>query len=237
MYRTGDRARFLPGGDIQFLGRLDDQVKIRGFRIEIGEVEEAVARHPEVDACVVSARNEDSGDKRLVGYVVARGGAQLSVPQLRDFLKITLPDHMIPATFVFLDALPLTPNGKIDRKALPAPEPSRPSTGDSFVAPRNPTEEALSRIWAQVLGIERVGVFDNFFDLGGHSLLATRLIVRVRDGFSVDLPLSTLFRSPTIAEFARVLEQEPATVASAPIVRLDRQSRRVKDSDPKGTRS
>ncbi|MDQ2869302.1 MAG: amino acid adenylation domain-containing protein [Acidobacteriota bacterium] len=237
MYKTGDRGRFLPGGDIQFLGRLDDQVKIRGFRIEIGEVEAAVARHPEVDACVVSARSEESGDKRLVGYVVARGGAQLSVLQLRDFLKITLPDHMIPATFVFLDALPLTPNGKIDRKALPAPEPSRTSAGDSFVAPRNPVEEALSRIWGQVLGIERVGVFDNFFDLGGHSLLATRLMVRVRDGFSVDLPLSTLFRSPTIAEFARVLEQEPATVASAPIVRLDRQSRRVKDSDPNGTRS
>ena len=234
MYRTGDRARFLPGGDIQFLGRLDDQVKIRGFRIEIGEVEEALAGHPEVRACVVSARKEESGDKRLVGYIVTRGSARPSGVELRDFLKRTLPDHMVPSAFVFLDALPMTPNGKIDRKALPSPEPSSASGGDSFVAPRNPIEEMLSRIWAQVLGLDRVGIYDNFFDLGGHSLLATRLIVRVRDGFSVELPLSTLFQSPTVAEFAQVLLQEPTAATTGPIVRLDRESRRVRDSARKG---
>jgi amino acid adenylation domain-containing protein len=210
MYSTGDRARFLPGGDIQYLGRLDHQVKIRGYRIEIGEIEEVLAHHPQVRTCAVAARQEASGDKRLVGYVVASDGKQPTVTALREFLKTTLPDHMVPPAFVFLDALPLTPNGKLDRRALPDPEPTRPDLEDIFVAPRTPNEEVLAGIWSQGLGVEGIGVDDDFFALGGHSLIATQIISRARDAFHLEVPLRDLFMNPTVARLGLAIAQRQA---------------------------
>ena len=207
MYRTGDRGRHLPDGRIQFLGRLDDQVKVRGYRIELGEIETALSKHPSIRACAVAAREEPSGDKRLVGYVVSRDGAALSPGEIRAFLKTTLPEFMIPSRFLFLEALPLTSNGKVDRRALPEPEASRPELEDAFLAPRNAVEDAVAAIWRQVLGLERIGVRDNFFDLGGHSLLAMQVISRARDAFQVELPLRALFESPTVAGLAAEIEK------------------------------
>jgi acyl carrier protein len=204
MYRTGDRARFLPDGDIQFLGRLDHQVKIRGFRIELGEVEVALSQHPGVREAVVVAREDVPGQKRLVAYVVGKKGMP-GTSDLRGFLKEKLPEYMVPSAFVALEALPLTPNGKVDRKALPAPE-GRPELEEGYVAPRTPTEEVLSGIWAQVLGLDRVGVHDNFFELGGHSLLATRVVSRARELFQIELPLQTIFEAPTVAGLSHSVE-------------------------------
>jgi len=215
LYRTGDRARYRSDGQIEYLGRLDDQVKIRGYRIEIGEIEEALTRHLEVRACAVVARQEEAGDKRLVGYVVKREGTSPSVTQLREFLKKTLPDYMIPSTFVFLEVLPLTPSGKVDRKALPAPE-GRPELEGIFVAPRDPIEEVLAGMWEQVLGVERVGVEDDFFALGGHSLLATQVISRIRDAFDVELPLRSLFEAPSVAGLARKISSARRQEAGSP---------------------
>ena len=208
MYRTGDRARFLPDGNIQFLGRTDDQVKIRGYRIEIGEIEQALGRHPEIQACAVAVWEEKSGDKRLVGYVVPRDGSSPSVTRLRGFLKSTLPDYMVPSAFLFLGALPMTPNGKLDRRALPAPQKTRPALEDLFVAPRTPVEETVASIWRQVLGLDRIGVDDNFFELGGHSLLAVRLFSEIEKAFGRSLPLATLFQAPTVEGLAERLREE-----------------------------
>jgi acyl carrier protein len=201
MYRTGDRGRFLPDGQIQFLGRFDDQVKIRGFRIELGEVEAALCRHPEVLEAVVVAREDVPGQKRLVAYVVGRE-AMPGRSDLRGFLKEKLPEYMVPSAFVALEALPLTPNGKVDRKALPAPEDGRPELEEALVAPRTPIEEKVAGIWCQVLGLEKVGVHDNFFELGGHSLLATQVVSRLRKAFQRELPIRWLFEAPTVAQFA-----------------------------------
>ena len=202
MYKTGDRARWLPGGDVQFLGRLDHQVKIRGYRVEIAEIEEALLRHPGVRLCAVVARQEESGGKRLVGYVVAREGGCPTATQLHNFLRKTLPDYMLPPSFVFLDALPLTPAGKLDRLALPVPEHTRPEPDGDSVALRTPIEEALVGIWSQVLSVSKIGIEDDFFALGGHSLLATQVISRIRDAFHVELPLRDLFLNPTVAGLA-----------------------------------
>ena len=209
MYKTGDRARWLPGGDIQFLGRLDHQVKIRGYRVEIAEIEEALMRHSGVRLCAVVARQEEAGGKRLDGYVVAREGGCPTATQLHDFLRETLPDYMLPSSFVFLDALPLTPAGKLDRLALPAPEHTRPEPDDDFGA-RTPIEEALVGIWSQVLGIATIGIEDDFFALGGHSLLATQVISRIRDAFHVELPLRDLFLNPTVAGLALSIARRQA---------------------------
>ena len=206
MYKTGDRARFLPGGDIQFLGRLDHQIKIRGYRIEIGEIEEALARHLEIAKCAVTARQEESGDKRLVAYLVARDKTRPSAMELRGLLKRTLPDYMIPSAFVFLDDLPLTPNGKVDRQALPAPGKTRSGLESAFAAPRTPIEEVLAGIWKQVLNLDQVGIHDNFFELGGQSILATQVFSRVRDHLRVVLPLRHLFETPTIQALAGLVE-------------------------------
>ncbi|HYT32145.1 MAG TPA: non-ribosomal peptide synthetase, partial [Thermoanaerobaculia bacterium] len=227
MYRTGDRGRFLSDGQIQFLGRTDHQVKIRGYRIEIGEIEQALTRHPEILACAVAAREEKPGDKRLVGYVVSRTGSSPSVMELRGYLKSTLPDYMVPSTFVFLDALPLTPNGKLDRRALPAPEQTRPELEDVFVAPRNALEQTVARIWGQVLGLEKVGVHDNFFELGGHSLLATLVFARLQKAFPVAPPLRALFEKPTVAELSVAIEelgQGRAGSPRSPILPVSRQA-------------
>ena len=208
LYRTGDLARRLADGDIEYLGRMDDQVKIRGHRIELGEIESALGKHPAVREGIVIAREDSPGDKRLAAYaVVEPDRASVTSGELRDFLKTKLPDYMIPAAFVFLEALPLTPNGKVDRKALPAPEQVRPEQGEPFAAPGTPTETALVEIWREVLRVERVGVHDNFFELGGHSLLMTQIILRLRDAFQVELPMRKFFESPTIAELSAAVEE------------------------------
>lgn len=204
LYKTGDLARYSLDGNIEFLGRLDDQVKIRGFRVELGEIEAVLRQHPGVQDTVIAAHEYTSSDKRLVAYVVLN--QQPDSNELRSFLKSKLPDYMVPSAFVFLNSLPLTVNGKIDRKALPAPDRSRSDVEVSCVAPRNAVEEVLAGIWAELLKLEKVGIQDNFFDLGGHSLLATVLISRIRETFRLDVPLRSLFESPTVAELARSLE-------------------------------
>jgi amino acid adenylation domain-containing protein len=181
LYKTGDLARYLPDGNIQFVGRLDDQVKIRGFRIELGEIEAVLGQHPAVDEAVVVVREDVPGNKRLVAYVVVNQATAPTIPHLQQFLKQKLPEYMVPSAFVTLDSLPLTPNGKIDRRALPVPDTSRPFGEGAYVAPQTPVEEMLAGIWAQVLEVKQVSIHDNFFDLGGHSLLATQLISRLRD--------------------------------------------------------
>jgi amino acid adenylation domain-containing protein len=206
LYKTGDRVRFRADGCIEFLGRIDHQVKIRGFRIELGEIESALSQHPAVREVVVLAREDVPGDKRLVGYVVAKNPSADLVGELRALLRASLPEYMIPAAFVLLDAFALTHNGKIDRKQLPFPGRSD-SEQIAYVGPRTPTEEILAGAWAEVLGLERVGIDDNFFKLGGHSLLATRIIVRVREAFQIDLPMRRLFETPTIAMLAKTIEE------------------------------
>ncbi len=206
LYKTGDLARYLPDGNIEFMGRVDHQVKIRGFRIELGEIEAALGQHPAVREAVVLASEDVPGERRLVAYVVAEREPLPTTTELRSFLSEKLPEYMTPALFVLLDALPLMPNGKVDRRALPAPDRVRPELDESFVAPRTPTEELLSEIWAQVLEIERVGIYDNFFDLGGHSLLATQVVSRIREAFQVELPLRRLFEVLTVAGLAETIE-------------------------------
>jgi amino acid adenylation domain-containing protein len=206
LYRTGDLARWRRDGELEFLGRADHQVKVRGFRIELGEVEAALSAHEGVRACVVVAREDEPGDRRVVAYVAA--DELLSSAALRAHLRERLPDYMIPSVFVMLDELPLTPNGKVDRKALPAPGRERAESEREFVAPRNEVEAGVAAMWVEVLKVERVGVEDNFFELGGHSLLATRLIARVREAFGVELPLRRLFERPTVAGVALAVIQE-----------------------------
>ncbi|HEX7239719.1 MAG TPA: amino acid adenylation domain-containing protein, partial [Longimicrobiaceae bacterium] len=211
-YRTGDRARRGADGTLEFLGRMDQQVKVRGFRIEPGEVEAVLAAHPSVREAVVTAREDAPGERRLVGYVTGCGTG-ISTDDLRAHARERLPEHMVPSAFVVLEALPLTPGGKIDRRALPAPE--RGADPTAYVAPRTPVEEVLAEIVAEVLGLERVGVEDGFFDVGGHSLLATRVLARIRRAFGVDLPMRALFESPTVAGLAAWLAAEPAEVPVA----------------------
>jgi thioesterase domain-containing protein/acyl carrier protein len=208
LYKTGDLARYLPDGSIEFLGRIDHQVKIRGFRIELGEVESVLGRHPAVEEAVVIAREDVPGDKRLVAYVVASHEPTPSFSELRSFLKEKLPDYMIPSAFVDLGSLPLTPNGKVDRKALPAPDRNRIQPAEALVAPRDDLELQLTKIWEKVLGVKNIGMKDNFFDLGGHSLLIVRLFDRIQKIFGKDLPLATLFQAPTIGQLARIIRQE-----------------------------
>jgi amino acid adenylation domain-containing protein len=216
LYRTGDRVRWREESAVlEFLGRVDAQVKVRGFRIEPGEIEGALRRSEGVADCVVVAREDVSGERRLVAYVV--GGAEAEAEALRHRLRQSLPEYMVPSAFVFLDALPLTPNGKLDRRALPAPDFA--PAEERYVAPRTPAEEVLAGIWAEALRLERVGVTESFFELGGHSLLATRVVSRVREVFGVELPLRALFEGPTVAELAgRVEEMRRAGAAALPPV-------------------
>src|SRR5215213_4226069 len=203
LYRTGDRVRVLPSGEMEYLGRLDHQVKVRGYRIELGEIEAVLARQDGVREAAAVVREDEPGDKRLVGYVAAHEGRQLSAVELRERLQRELPDYMVPSAFVLMDKLPQTSSGKVNRLALPAPETSRDALAESFVAPRTPIEELLARVWGEVLKVEGVGVNDDFFALGGHSLLATQLVSRVRESFAVELPLRALFERPTVAGLAR----------------------------------
>jgi amino acid adenylation domain-containing protein len=211
LYKTGDLARYLRDGNIEFLGRVDGQVKIRGCRVEPGEIEARLRQHPAVQQTVVVAREGLSGDKGLVAYVVATRGQEVATAtELRSFLKQTLPEYMLPAAFVMLEALPLSPNGKVDRQTLPQPRPTDFSPERAFVAPRTPIEDALARILADVLGLERVGVHDNFFDLGGHSLLATRVVSRLQEALSVELTLRQIFETPTVGGLAVAIAQAQA---------------------------
>jgi amino acid adenylation domain-containing protein len=204
VYKTGDLARYLPDGNIEFLGRIDYQVKIRGFRVELGEISSILTQHPSVRESVVLVREDEPGNQRLVAYVLPHSDAKPVVSNLKDFLQEQLPDYMIPTAFVLLDAFPLTPNGKIDRLALPAPDSARFNLKE-YVAPQTPVEEVLADIWADILKIERVGIQDNFFDLGGHSLLATQLISRVHKILRAQLTLRDLFEEPTIANLSKIL--------------------------------
>ncbi|HEY0022714.1 MAG TPA: amino acid adenylation domain-containing protein [Longimicrobium sp.] len=213
MYRTGDRARWKSEGKLEFMGRLDDQVKIRGFRIEPGEVEAAIAAYPGVREARVMMREDQPGDKRLVAYVVG----EVEADGLRAHLRQGLPEYMVPQAIVALDRLPLNANGKVDRKALPVPEYAG---ADRHVAPRTPTEEVLASVWAEVLGVERVGSEDHFFDLGGHSLLATRIAARVRQAFGVDLPLRALFERSVLSELAAEIDGLRGTGAPADAIAL-----------------
>ena len=216
LYKTGDLARYRPDGNIEFLGRSDHQVKIRGFRIELGEIEGTLGQHPAVREAIVQVQEDGSGEKRLVAYVAAEEEARPTANELRGFLKDKLPEHMVPAVFVLLDAFPLTANGKVDRRALPTPEGRRPELDEAFVACRTPTEELLADIWRQVLGVERVGIYDNFFQLGGHSLLATQVVSRIREAFQVEMPLRRLFETPTVAGLAESIEGGRGTGLQAP---------------------
>jgi acyl-coenzyme A synthetase/AMP-(fatty) acid ligase/acyl carrier protein len=193
IYRTGDLARWRADGAVEFLGRIDDQVKVRGYRIELGEIRAALIAHPKVsDAAVIV-----TDDQRLVAYVV--GGAD----DLRDALGCVLPEYMIPSTYIALDSIPLTANGKLDRRALPDPEAG---AADTYIAPRSEVEESIAAIWGQVLGLDKVGVEDNFFDLGGHSILAVRLISRLQTEYDLDLPVRVAFERPTVAPLAVEIE-------------------------------
>ena len=224
LYKTGDLGRWLPDGNLEYLGRSDSQVKIRGFRIELREIESRLAEHPSVSEAVAIAREERPGDRRLVAYLVVAAGAEPPDPQgLRDHLRSQLPAHMIPSAFVALEALPLNANGKIDRGALPAPEYA--SFAASFEPPRSPTERAVADLFAEVLHVPRVAVSDNFFLLGGHSLLATQLVARVRERLHRDLLVRDLLSRPVVADLAAHLDaigERPRSPAPAPIPILDR---------------
>ncbi|MBD2448896.1 amino acid adenylation domain-containing protein [Nostoc sp. FACHB-152] len=205
LYKTGDLARYLPNGNIEFLGRIDQQVKIRGFRIELSEIEAVLSQHPQVRSLVVIAREDEPGNKRLVAYIVPHQEYSPTSDELRHFLQEKLPEYMMPSAFVQLDSLPHLPNGKVDIKALPAPEKIKVSA--NFVAPRTPVEEAIAQIWSEILGVEQVGIHDRFFELGGHSLLATQVISRLRQTLQVELPLRQFFDAPTVADLAVMVAQ------------------------------
>jgi amino acid adenylation domain-containing protein len=212
LYRTGDLGRYLGDGSIEFLGRGDGQVKVRGYRVELGEVEAVLRGCAGVREAVVQLRERENGEgeggeERLVGYVVAEEEGGLRVEQLRGEMGERVPDYMIPGVFVMLDRLPLNSSGKVERRELPEPERQRPQLGVGYVAPRTEAEEALVEIWQEVLGLEQVGVEDNFFDLGGHSLLATQVISRVREAFRTELPLRIFFETPTVASLAETITQ------------------------------
>jgi amino acid adenylation domain-containing protein len=218
LYKTGDRARFLADGNLEFLGRVDEQVKLRGYRIEPREIELALEQHSSIRQAVVIAREEVTGDLRLVAYLVINGEVAPPLGALRRFLRERLPDHMVPSALVTLDRLPLTPSGKIDRRALPAPDRHRPALDEGFVAPRTATEALLARIWAQLLVVEQVGAHDSFFELGGHSLLAMQLLSRIHAATRVDVPLLKFFETPTVAHMAEWIDAaRPTGRGRAPI--------------------
>jgi len=210
LYKTGDLGRYLPDGNVESLGRADLQVKIRGFRVELGEIEAVLGAHKDVHEAIVIAREDTPGHKLLVAYIVGPENQTTNISELRSYLKDKLPEYMIPAAFVILEALPLTPNGKVDRRALVAPDELSFENQDDYVAPRSSLEQRLAEIWSEVLRLERVGIHQNFFDLGGHSLLATQLISRLQDVFEVKLSLRTFFFAPTVAELAITITQARA---------------------------
>jgi aspartate racemase len=207
LYNTGDLARYLPSGEIEFLGRGDDQVKIRGFRVELGEIETALSQHPGVAEAVVVAREDGHGAKSLIAYFVP-GKESPKSGGLRSFLKQKLPDFMVPSAFVMLEAMPLTPNGKVDRKVLPPPQPDEIASDERLVEPKDALESQLVKVWEAVLDKQPIGVRQNFFELGGHSLLAVRLMHRIEQAFGKRLPIATLLQAPTVEELANMLRRK-----------------------------
>ena len=235
LYRSGDLVRWLPDGELEFLGRVDLQVKVRGFRIELGEIEAVLSEHQGVKDAVVIAREDRRGDRRLIGYFIPVEEDAPTIGELRDYLRRQLPDYMVPAALVKMEAFPLTPSGKIDRRRLPQPEFDRSALEAEYVAPRNSIEKKLVAIVEELLDIENVGVYDNFFDLGGHSLLATQFIARIRSAFEVELPLRTLFEQPTIAGVAQAIEVEKKRgpqLKTPEIKRVSRETRKMKRPSP-----
>ncbi len=207
LYKTGDLARYLPDGQIGYVGRTDDQLKIRGYRIEPGEIVATLDRHPSIQASHVMAREDGSAEKYLVAYIVPSARSRPAYEELRNFLLVHLPEYMVPAAFVSLDSLPLTSNGKVDRDALPIPNESNILPSDSCAPPESIVEERVAAIVAILLGLQRVGANDNFFMLGGHSLLGTQVISRIREAFGVELSLRTLFEAPTVAHLSAEIER------------------------------
>jgi acyl-coenzyme A synthetase/AMP-(fatty) acid ligase len=207
LYRTGDRARYLPDGSVEFLGRLDDQVKIRGFRIELGEIEAALRVHPNVRQAVVCLRQDLPGEKRLAAYLVLETDSDYGESGLRAYLKTRLPPYMLPASFTTLDTLPLNTSGKVDRRALLDLEPGGSASRENFVLPRTPVEQVVAGIWTELLGVAQVGIYDNFFDLGGHSLLAIKLNARIQEIFAVSLSLGMIFEAPVVALYCEKILQ------------------------------
>ncbi|MFP5263070.1 MAG: amino acid adenylation domain-containing protein [Blastocatellia bacterium] len=207
LYRTGDRARYLSDGNIEYLGRIDQQVKIRGYRVELGEIEEVLRGHEAIRECVVLLREDAPGEQCLDAYVAADKGAAPTAGQLREFLRLRLPEHMVPSAFVIMEQLPRTPGGKLIRQGLPSPERVRPELETAFAAPRTGLEERLAQIWSEVLDINLIGIHDNFFDLGGHSLKIIEVTSRVQSIYGVELPMHTFFRSPTVASLAQSIQQ------------------------------
>lgn len=230
LYRTGDRCRWLPDGNIEFLGRMDTQVKIRGFRMECGEIEQALLSHPGVRQAAVDVRGGEGADKRLIAWVVADGAAEGhgGQPVLRAHLQKGLPEWMVPASFVFMKALPLAPSGKIDRRALPDPDREEMTSSMEYAAPRTALETRMARLWAETLGADRVGLRDNFFNLGGHSLLGIRLIARIKASLGMDLSLEALFRRPTVSGLLETL----GGAAEEPAVDLEAEARLDEDIRP-----
>jgi non-ribosomal peptide synthetase component F len=225
LYNTGDAARYLPDGSIEFLGRTDNQVKIRGFRIELGEIEAVLGKHPAVKQAVVIARELSPGDLGLVAYVVPAAGQVIDIASVRSFMKGKLPAYMLPSAIEVLDKIPLNANRKVDRKALPAPQKRSADLVLDFVAPRNGTETKLATIWSEVLKFSPIGCHDNFFELGGHSLMAIQVISRVRSNFDVELPLRALFENPTVSELSLLIEAngnngKPKDTPIAPVRRV-----------------
>ncbi|ARV58895.1 hypothetical protein BZZ01_09850 [Nostocales cyanobacterium HT-58-2] len=207
LYKTGDLARYLPDGNIEFLGRLDEQVKIRGFRVELKEIEMVLSQHPAVRETVVMAREDVPSNKQILAYVVPDPTLAPTPSQLRSFLKEKLPDYMVPAAIMLLKALPLTSNGKVDRYALPVPDTTRPELSQEYIASKTPIEELLASIWSNILGLQQIGIHDDFFELGGHSLLATQLLSQIRNIFGVELQLHSIFEEPTIAKIAEHIQR------------------------------
>jgi amino acid adenylation domain-containing protein len=207
LYKTGDRARYLPDGNIEYLGRIDSQVKIRGYRIELGEIEETLRQHSAVREAVAIARDDGSGNKRLVAYVIPDKDKLPSISNLRGYLQQKLPEYMVPSAFVTLESLPLTPNGKLDRRALPQ-KWDHVFEETAFTEPQTPTEKELAQIWMAVLELEKVGINESFFEIGGHSLMAMQLVSRVRSCFGVELALCDFFAAPTIQDLAELVEEE-----------------------------
>ncbi len=210
LYKTGDKARYLLDGNIQFLGRADHQVKIRGIRVELGEIERALNEHPEVKDSVVLAREDHRGSNYLIGYIVSQQDSVPTTVGLYHFLKQKLPGSMVPSTFVFIEAFPLTSNGKLNRQALPVPDQTHRAKITAYVSPRTPLEELVAEIWGDLLKVDQIGMNENFFALGGHSLLATQVVARLRNVLELDIPLRTLFEHPTVAQLAREIETKLA---------------------------
>ena len=239
LYRTGDLGRYRDDGTLEFLGRRDSQVKVRGVRIELGEVEAVLRQHPALQAVAVVAREDRPHDKQLVAYVVPQAGLRPGQSGLRRFVEARLPAQMVPAIFMPLEALPLLPSGKLDAAALPRPDHTRPQLEEELVEPRNEVEATIARIWMEVLGLERLGVHDNFFVLGGHSLRATQVVSRVREALGVNLPLRVLFEAPTVAGLAAwldVAQLAPVEPGGPPLVRVPRADSRTIGASPDSSR-